>query len=209
MITFSDPLYLYSGSSMFTNLQQRLFGVGLQSLYRVLQLSKFNQLCCLLLSFLLRKLIRMRSSLDVLAKLLTSMKNGKVNGNALMPEISLHSIFLQEGENPRFSLLPATDEQWVIHWSEQLKCQTASHNPIVVVISTSVSIEVHFPACPTERQRLLLPSKIDGKKIISHSMILDITLLSIFRFVLLWVCYNRSSVPYPAILWVRRSRVKH
>lgn len=96
MITFSDPLYLYSGFSMFINLQQRLFGVGLQSLYRALQLSKFNQVkyapFCLL-SFLLRKLIRMRSSLDVLSKQLTSMKNGKVNRNALMPEMSLHSYF--------------------------------------------------------------------------------------------------------------------
>lgn len=53
----------------------------------------------------------MRSSLDVLAKQLTSMKNEKVNGNAVMPEMSLHSTFVQEGENPRFSLLPATDEE--------------------------------------------------------------------------------------------------
>lgn len=131
-----------------TNLQQRLFGVGLQSLYRALQLSKFNQLFHLLLSFLLRKLIRMRSSLDVLAKLLTSMKNGKVNGNALMPEISLHSIFLQQGENPRFSLLPATVELWLIHWSEQLKCQTASYNPIVLVISTVFQLRYPFQPVP-------------------------------------------------------------
>lgn len=108
-ITFSDPLYLYSGSSMFISLQERLFGAGFQSLYRALQLSKFNPFC--LLSFLLRKLIRMRSPLDVLSQHLTSVKNGKVNGNALMLEMSLHSIFVQEGENPRFSLLPPTDEQ--------------------------------------------------------------------------------------------------
>lgn len=114
MVAFSDSLYLYSGPSMFINLRQRLFGVGLQSLYRALQLSKFNQvkyaLFCLP-SFLLRKLIRMRSSLDVLSKHLTSMKNGKVNENVLMPEMSLHSIFVQEGENSRFSLLRPTDEQ--------------------------------------------------------------------------------------------------
>lgn len=101
MITFSDPLYLYSGSSIFINLQQRLFGVGLQSLQRALQLSKFNQVCSLLLSFLLRKLIRMRSSLDVLAKQLASMKNGKVNGNVLMSEMSLHSTFVQRKRKPK------------------------------------------------------------------------------------------------------------
>lgn len=53
--------------------------------------------------------------MDVLAKQLTSMKDGKVNGNVLMPEMSLHSIFVHEGENPRFSLLLATDEQGLIH----------------------------------------------------------------------------------------------
>lgn len=127
MITFSDPFYFYSGSSMFINLQQRLFGGGLQSLYRALQLSKFDQVCSPL-SFLLRKWIRVRSSLDVLAKQLTSMKNGRVNGNAVMPEMSLHSTFVQEGENPRFSLLPATDEEWLIHCNEPFKCQTAPHN---------------------------------------------------------------------------------
>lgn len=110
-ITFSDTLYLYSGSSMFISLQQRIFRVGLQSLYSALQLSKFNQVCSLLLSFLLMNSIRMRSSLDVLAKQLTPMKNGKVNRKRKMPEMSLHTIFVQEGENPRFSLLPATDEQ--------------------------------------------------------------------------------------------------
>lgn len=115
---------------MFINLQQTLFGVGLQPLYRVLQLSKFNQVCSPLLSFLLRKWIMMRNSLDVLAKQLTSMKNGKVNRNTVMPEMSLHSTFVQEGENPRFSLLPATDGEWLIQCNEQFKCQTAFHNCI-------------------------------------------------------------------------------
>lgn len=110
MITFSDPFNLYSGSFMLIHLQQRLFGVGLHPLYKALQLSKFNQVCSLLLSLLLRKLIRMRSSLDVSAKQLISMKNGKVNRNVQMPEMPLHSVSVQEGESPRFSLLPATDE---------------------------------------------------------------------------------------------------
>lgn len=58
------------------------------------------------------------------------MKNGKVNRNVLMPEMSLHSTFVQEGENPRFYLLSATDEQWLKHWNGQFKCQTASRNRI-------------------------------------------------------------------------------
>lgn len=150
MITFSDPLYLYSGSSMFINLQQRLFGVGLQSLYRALQLSKFKQVkyapFCLL-SFLQRNLIRMRSSLDVLSKQLTSMKNGKVH----WCQKCHYTVFLSKKEQTQGFLcyLLLMNSDWNIEMSS---LNVKQHPAIVLVISTSVSIDVHFPAYPTERE---------------------------------------------------------
>jgi len=49
--------------------------------------------------------------LDVPSKQRTPIKNGKVNGNALMLATLLHSISFQEGEKTGFSFLPRTDEQ--------------------------------------------------------------------------------------------------
>lgn len=190
---------------MFINLQQRLFGGGLQSLYRALQLSKFDQVCSPL-SFLLRKWIRVRSSLDVLAKQLTSMKNGKVNGNAVMPEMSLHSTFVQEGENPRFSLLPATDEEWLIHCNEPFKCQTAPHNWIGHLHhcfnwGTFSSLSHWETEIASSTQNRWKKNEAIPWYLVLHCL----------QFLGLFCCgcAITEAVPYPAIPWARRPRVKH